>query len=249
MATKTPKKLENDPIIETSFELRFEPADTSSPDLLPGMLLPHLRQYVTGLDSIGPSNIPAEIVAQEPSLWYQPTKRLRGANHTLAIGPRVLALSVNRPYPGWHSFSSAITDVLAALQKTEQVKSVERFSLKYRNLLPVRSESECLSPLNVTFDVAGFDVSQKSIRITCETELDGFQNLINIITRARAQNTQTHESAEGTLIDIDTIFIDGFSDFWSEIKELTEKAHDVEKRVFFKLLTESTTEELKPVWS
>lgn len=246
--TKTPIRLTNVPVLEAIFELRFEPREFSAHELLPGLMFPKLKAYVAHLESLGPSHLPQELLQRDPALRYQLTRRLSGKQFTVGFGPRIIHLAALRPYPGWSEFREAINKTLASLRDSEQVKSIERFSIKYRNCIATENSGDQLNALNVNLRVGELDITKKSTRIAVESEAGDFQNLISILTRTLVDVNATSERLFGVLIDVDTVYSGRLDNFWAEIDGLLESAHRTEKTAFFSLLTDETLETLGPVW-
>ncbi|WP_081623656.1 MULTISPECIES: TIGR04255 family protein [unclassified Thioalkalivibrio] len=241
-----PVRLKHIPIFEATFEIRFVPDSDSSADLLPGMMLPDLKNYVTKLESLPASDLPKHLVSSDPSLQYQPLKRLVGDTYQIAIGPKLLAITVQRPYPGWDAFKRAIVDTLNSLKKTDQLQSAERCSLKYRNIIESQEAPDDLSKLNVDLKVANLNTSPSTQRIHCEHHVNGITNFISIFTKTRVQSSKTKEDLRGVLIDVDSIQKNNMGDFWERADNIIEELHSTEKEIFFSLLTSDTLQELGP---
>lgn len=245
---RLPTRLSTVPIIEATFQVRFAPVEPQAHELLPGLLLPRLRDYVPHFEGLGPGHLPVEILQQDPSLWYQHTGRLTGPQYNVGFGPRVLSLSANRPYPGWPEFRKVVEHTLDALRASEQARNIERFSLKYRHCLEAGHDIDHLSLLNVNLSVGNLQFAHKSARIAVESTDGDFQNLVSVLTRASVSINATGEQLFGVMLDVDTIHNGGYSDFWNEAGHLMDAAHKVEKETFFGLLTRETLESLGPVW-
>ncbi|WP_019571635.1 TIGR04255 family protein [Thioalkalivibrio sp. ALMg3] len=241
-----PAQLTHIPIFEATFEVRFVADNESSADLLPGMMLPDLKDYATKLESLPASELPKHLVSSDPNLQYQPLRRLVGDTYQIAIGPKLLAITVQRPYPGWKEFKRAITDTLQSFEKTNQLRSAERCSLKYRNIIETKDEFDDLSKLNVALKVANLNTTPNTQRIHCEHNANGITTLMSIFTKTRVQSSKTKEDLRGVLIDVDCIQNIDTEDFWAHADNIIESLHATEKEVFFSLLTDDTIEELGP---
>lgn len=68
---RLPLGLANDPIIEALFEVRFHnPGNVPVSELLPGMLLPKVKEDLPALQALFPPQIPQAIIRKDPSLHY-----------------------------------------------------------------------------------------------------------------------------------------------------------------------------------
>jgi uncharacterized protein (TIGR04255 family) len=242
-----PIKLDNNPIIEALFEIRFAGNVESLADILPGLLYPHVKHDFPKIEPL--PTIPKEIVKNDLKLNYRPSHRLVGTNYSILLGESVFTLSSAPPYQGWPHFQSQIQTLLQVLKQTEVIESVERFSLKYVNLLPAELNQPELDMLKLKAELGTYDLKNHHCLIRTEINQDDFLNIINLIpqTKVVIQNTQEHLS--GLLIDIDTIYEKCFTNFWEEIYPLLEKAHLIEKSIFFNVLKKETITQLKPIWS
>ena len=135
MKNRIPVRLRKEPLLEAIWEIRFSGAKPLVADLLPGMLFKSFPgKYDTAFRLPG-ADIPAPVVEHDPNLRYAPKIRLEGANQAVLIGDRVVSLSCRRPYSGWAKFSDDIRELAEAVQETGLVDRLERFSLKYIDLI------------------------------------------------------------------------------------------------------------------
>lgn len=248
MIRGTPKKLGIVPIVDATFELRFEPSDLSANELMLGLMHRELKDQIPKVSALPQATIPREMIQSIAALQYQPQRSLSGDQYHLALGPKVLALACIRPYSGWAAFSEMIRRTVDSLRNTDQVKEVERFSLKYRNIIEALPEVNQLGMLNVHLDVSSLPFGAKSTHIKVETAREQFDNLITIQTHTEVAINTTDERLRGILVDVDTIYQRELQNFWSDANHLLEKAHEVEKYLFFNILKPGTLESLNPEW-
>jgi len=246
--SRTPTRLGRVPIIDVAFELRFEPSSPSASELILGMIFKDLGTDLPNVAILPQASFPIEMIQSVPQLQYQPQRLMTGEQFQVALGPKVLAVLCKRPYPGWHLFKPIVRRVLDSLRDTEQVRRVERFSIKYRNVIESSSDHDQLQMLNVQLDVADLGFMDKSALLRVETSTDLFDNLIGIQTHVEAKIDDSNEIIRGVLVDVDTIYQKDLSDYWSAADALLEQAHETEKQVFFAILKPDTIEALKPVW-
>lgn len=242
-----PIRLKKDPIIEAIFEVRFKGKIESVSDVLPGLIFSKVRKEYSKIETSPIKSLPAELLKADPNLKYKPYHRLIGENYIVQMGEHVFSISCPKPYRGWTDFQKTIEKFLIILKQTDLVKSVERFSLKYVNLLASNISKPHLDMLKADFHLGPYDLKQHPTQIRTELFDNGFANVVQIISQASVA-FQDGKDVSGLLIDIDTISTHKFQDFWAEIPELLKACHKTEKKVFFNILTDETLKNFEPVW-
>jgi uncharacterized protein (TIGR04255 family) len=153
-------------------------------------------------------------------------------------------LSCRRPYSGWENFKSTIFELAEKLRETGLLGTVERFSLKYIDIIPVRTQPS-LDPLDIDLQLGALSISNYPVQLRTEIAKNSFIHIVQIVTPAKAM-APTGESFEGVLFDIDTIYRTGDDDFWRVFSDNLANAHTSSKQMFFDLLKEDTIEQLEP---
>ena len=242
---KIPVKLGKDTIVEAVFEIRFNSSTESAADILPGLLFQQLRDSFPKLLRLPSADIPLHIRQADQNLHYVPQYKLLGSDYNLSIGERVFSISCPRPYTGWReNFKDFILKIMGDLKGMDVVDNIERFSIKYINLIPISDEHD-LSVFELRLVAGDYDLSKNLTHVRTEILEDGFINVVQIASGVSIESDHA-EKHSGALLDIDTIKIDTFSDFWSELPELVEQAHTVEKKIFTEILTDETMKSLEP---
>ena len=242
---KIPIKLGKDTILEAVFEIRFSSSTESVADILPGLIFQSLRDSFPKLQRLPAADIPAHIRQSDPNLIYVPQYQLLGSDYNLSIGERVFSISCPRPYTGWkESFKDFILKTVNVLKDTDVVDNIERFSIKYVNLIPSSNEYD-LSIMEVSLMAGNYDLSRNLTHVRTEILEDDFINVVQFSSGVSIEATGT-ETLSGALLEIDTIKMGSFSDFWNELPDLVELAHTVEKKIFTEFLTNDTLQSLDP---
>ncbi|MGH7486855.1 MAG: TIGR04255 family protein, partial [bacterium] len=186
---RIPKALRQDSIIEAVFEIRFKSLEPSAADLLPGMVLPRLRSRFQTLQALPLAQVPRAMRQLQPALAYQPVNALVGANIRLGLGDQVASLSVIRPYPGWAKFRPQIGEAIEALEKTGIIGEIERFSLKYVNVLPLGKDASDLSILRLKLELGAFELRGPGRIIRAEIEHNGSIHVVQVSSQAEVNLT------------------------------------------------------------
>ena len=70
-----------------------------------------------------------------PNLEFAPVVQLNLGGYLLSVGDRNFVIGCKLPYPKWAAFRDAILDVVGKVAAVGLVGDVERYSLKYTNLI------------------------------------------------------------------------------------------------------------------
>ena len=245
MAT-LPIRLQNDPIVEAVFELRFEGAVSSVADVHQGALFTPLKKRFPKVIRTPFSALPAldAMVEANPALRYQPRLELQGERLSIFIGDHSIVVSCRKPYLGWKELQPLILEVLQHVKGAEATGNIERFSLKYVNLLPAGLPSAQFKMVHYSANLGNLSLTELVTRTRTEFEKGGFLNIVELIANANIKAPP----ATGLLIAIDTICNDA-KDFWVDYPAKINKLHDVEKSIFFEILTKETIEKMGAVWA
>lgn len=248
-----PARLTKDPIVESTFELRFRtPSGIAASDLLPGLLFSVLREDYPKVVNLDSKHVPAEIRRQDKNFRYVPVIRFEGDQFAVLIGDSAISVSCRQPYVGWEKFRERIIYITDRLREIEFITSIERFSLKYANLFEFRQDDRGINLLDLKIDSGTYDFNS-AVNIALRTEIpkDGVINIIQVVSPARVAIPSTNREMEGLLLDIDSIqqyeTPIPSSDFWNNLfSERLENVRSVEKDVFFSLVSKATIDRYGP---
>ena len=194
--------------------------------------------------------MPALLRNKDPDLMYQPLVSLKGVNSKINIGDRVVSLSIARPYIGWDKKKELLSTLIDRLEETSLFDKIERYSLKYVNIIPnamVDENEEVFPALKVDLKLDGFGISSGGLRIRSEIEIDGITNIVNILSKA--SYSMRDATIAGTVVDVDAINLNVDSNL--DLKGVLSHAdalHMIEKKIFFGLLKDETIESMEPIW-
>jgi len=133
-----------------------------------------------------------------------------------------------------------------ALKQTGMVETVERFSLKYVNVVPYQENQSPLAPLQADVKLGHYDLNEYGCTLRTEIPEGEFLNVVQVVPRGTV--TVGNESLQGLILDIDTIFVGPCDAFWDILPSKLEDAHDTEQSAFFSVLTTETINAAEPVW-
>ena len=246
MTTALPKKLKKEPLIDAVFEVRFD-SDAPVSVVLPGFLFEKLDGKKT-IETLPIAQIPQEIRKADPGLKYAPLNRIDWGLFFINIGDNSLSISCKYPYPGWDIFKPSILKVINVLLESKLPKAIERYSLKYIDLIPASGDQQKVSMVNLDVTIAGHKLEKEPYMIRVEIPRHGFINVVQVISSATT-TLHTGISKEGLVVDVDTVathisintLLDGFP-------EKLDVIHQTNKTVFFDCITPTTLKSLEPVY-
>ena len=245
MAT-LPIRLQNDPILEAVFELRFKGAVSSVADIHQAALFTPLKGQFPKVvrTPFSAMPVPEAMLEASPAFRYQPRLELQGERLSIFIGDHSFIVSCRKPYVGWTEFRPLILEVLKHVKEAAVTGDIERFSLKYINLLPGGLPSTQFKKVQYSATLGNLRLTELITSTRTEFEKGGFTNIVELVANA----TTKSPPATGLLIAIDTICSDA-NDFWVNYPTNIDKLHDVEKSIFFEILTTETIEQMGAVWA
>lgn len=246
---RLPKILAREPLVDAVFEVRLSNS-ASLADIFPGYLFHTLKPQPT-IKRLPAAEIPLPMRTSDPNMQFTPVMRLEWEQYYISFGDRVILISCKMPYPKWEAFKGAILEILAQLANTSFEGTVERYSVKYVNLIEASTRSEQLAKINLDIKYGPIEVSEKDdVKLQVQRNEGDVIQILEAITSANVQNVGA-EPKSGVIVSIDSIqntsSVD-FSSFAQNIEPDLEALRQSNKKMFFGCLTEKTIEELGPVY-
>jgi uncharacterized protein (TIGR04255 family) len=245
---KLPLKLNKEPLIDAVFEVRFSSTFPAS-NILPGVLFSKLEGTKT-IEPLPAAQLPKSMRDTDPNLQFAPVSRLAWDRFLINISDRSVSVGCKLPYPGWNIFKPAIIDVISILSDIGIVQSVERYALRYVDLIPSSNLEQYISIINLDIAIANHKLNKEVFQVLMEIPRDGFVNAVRIISSAVA-TLANGLTKEGIVVDIDTmvnlnseplqVLLDSFS------KKL-DAIHKTNKTIFFDCLKQETIDALEPTY-
>ncbi len=246
---KLPKKLTKEPLIDAIFELRFlDAASASLSTILPGVFLQQFSDL--RLTPLPAQSLPPMIRATDPNLKYAALVRLENEKFIYLIGDHTLAICSKIPYVGWDKFKSEISAKLKLLKGISLLSKLklERYAMKYTNLVEASNLLEQASQLDWTLEISDFKLKKEDFQVRIVKKEEGFTSIISFLSSATALPNNVEK--KGVIVDVDTLkntpnlTLQKLKNLNSELDEI----HESTKRNFFMCLKEKTIENLGPVY-
>lgn len=246
-AMKTvPQKLKQDAIVEALLEIRFE-APRTIPEILLGRLADHdpwkgFRQH-----SLPVAQIPAAIRRSDTTLRHTAWLELAdpSAPRKVRIGEHVISYHHLAPYSGWANFRPELFKTIDGLFLKAPGAIVTRLGLRYINALTSASHTIArISDLDLTI-AAGNEVIHGNVNLNFTTQIQpDTACTVRIATTDFIQGTLPQGSSVVIDVDVFTTPPTWRAKSADDAKTWVESAHTIEKTQFFRLLKQSTIEQL-----
>ena len=234
MSNKLPTKLKKEPLLDAVFEIRFSSKVPAS-SILPGILFNKLDGEKI-IEQQPVAQLPKQMRDVDPNLQFAALVRIQWKEHILLIGDRNVAVACKIPYPGWVKFKDAIIRVVKILSEVEPIENIQRYSLKYVDLIPFSNLKEQVSSVNLHIKLGDHVLEKDVFQLRIEIPQDEFINAVQILSSALV-TTEDKTTKQGLIVDVDTIRnIDNqlFKDFISGLENNLDIIHQKNKEIFFK---------------
>lgn len=245
---RIPIALDRDTILECVAEMRFESTSGSIEETLPGMAYQHLKNLYKRPSRQPFADVPRSIRDNDPNLRFQATHRLEGDGCALLLGGHVAAVSFPKPYPGWQRFKEIVEQSFLGVLSTDEISQVERISLRYSNVLCEGRDEFDLEQVKVEVRFGTFALRKNGRVFRAEIDMDGCIAIVEIAP-GTIVSLPGRAAFSGVLLNVDVIRNGPLDEFKERLPELLDTVHNVEKRVFFGLLTNETLARLGPKWT
>ena len=128
------------------------------------------------------------------------------------------------------------------LNETEIINNINRYSIKYIDIIDGKSLSEQISRINLDIKVGNHILKNEPFNIRVEITSEKFINIIQIGAPGKAQFS-SGEEIQGVIVNTDTIRNyeeENFNRFIEELENHLDDIHYENKRMFFECLTPDT---------
>jgi uncharacterized protein (TIGR04255 family) len=241
-----PSRLGKEPIIDAVFEIRFD-TSISAAEIMPGYLHSKLGGDVK-IERLPVSQLPLEIRQKDPNLANQPLVRITWENQLLIVGDRTLAVGCLLPYPGWARFQTVILKVIGLLAEASIVRSVERYSLKYVDMLSVQDGDTVGDWVSLDVAVGDIKLTSQAFQFHMEIQAGDFVHGLLVGSPAQAQGMDG-SVRNGMVISVDTIASRAMPNLQELVVQLPERINEIHlsnKQMFFDCLTVDGIKKLEP---
>jgi uncharacterized protein (TIGR04255 family) len=247
-----PVKLRKEPLVDALFEIRFSSSVPAS-SILPGLLFSGLAASTgapTLIERLPISDVPSQIRSADPVLKFQPLVKLSNGRFLIMVGDASVLIACELPYAGWTLFKAKIIEIIGILRDTHLIQAVERYSMKYVDIVDGSDITEQIKRTNIELQIGTHKLVSEPFTIRIEIKRDNLIHIVQIGTPSTAL-LRTGVTRTGILIDVDTVIDNKTSDFETFIHELPDRLeliHTQNKTMFFECLTQEAINYLEPVY-
>lgn len=244
-----PVSLGKCPIVDAVVEVRFTP--TIFRQAVFGLAYERLKGKFPKVEQLPILQLPQGIIDNDQNLKSKPHYKLTGdSKFAVNVGPDVISISPIMPtsaistYPGWSLFHNAIIDVFQLVDESRVIEVVDRVGIRYTNFF---HNKDIFKKLNLEIFYNNELLPYKKTVLKTDIELGGFQSTLQLSNDATRQTPS--ESQFGSIIDIDTFksYKPGES-IDRILSQDINTGHEVEKQIFWDLLSEEFKAELLPTF-
>lgn len=242
-----PKTLEREPLVDAVFEVRLSGVPPLA-DILPGFLLHDLGPG-TEVIRLPAADIPFPMRKEDAKLQFAPTQRIEINGFSILVGDRNIVVSCKLPYPKWPNFKPVILDVMSRVAKVGLPGAIERYSLKYVNLIQAPTYREQIKKIAMNITLGDLEVSNEHINLQVHRHEGDTIHILSISTGAHGQIDG--KAVSGVLVDIDSIRhvnVPDIRTFAGNLEDGLESLRRSNKEKFFGCLLEETIKEMGPTY-
>lgn len=242
-----PKTLEREPLVDAVFEVRLNGVPPLA-DILPGFLL-HDFGHGTTVARLPAAEIPYPMRKDDPTLQFAPIQRIDIDGFAILVGDRNIIVSCKLPYRKWSGFKPVILDVMSRVAKVGLPGSIERFSVKYVNLIQAPTYQEQIEKIAMEITLGEHKVTGEHVSLQVQRWEEDVVHILSISTGASGE-IDGH-AVTGVLVDIDSIKNVNVSDIQTFAESLggdLETLRQSNKEKFFSCLTAATIREMGPTY-
>lgn len=246
--TNLPKILEREPLVDAVFEVRLGGAPPLA-DILPGYLLHELGRG-TKVTRLPAADIPRPLRADNPDLQFAPIQRLEWGQYFISFGDSNIVVSCKLPYPKWANFKAAILDIMGKIAKVELPGSVDRYSVKYVNLIQAPTFADQVKKIRMEIKLGDVQVNDDHMSLQVHRKEGDIIHILSVVTGAQGKMPDGNV-VFGALVDIDSIravSVPDFSQFVAGLEPGLQELRQANKAKFFGCLTEETIQEMRPIY-
>jgi len=226
---RLPKRITPCSIVNATVEVRFQ--TNLPPSIVPGLIYGAVRERFAKREETPEGTMPEALRAANPVLRYRPTVVLAGETFALHVGPRTLYLAmIGSDYPGWSAYRETCAWVMEKIRPLEVIKTPERLGLRYTDFF----ESPVKDRLQVDLLLGGQSQVGEPFEFTCHMRREGFQCVVRVGSSVLLETSKGNRP--GCVLDVDLGFAVEPGQFWNSAIAEFDRAHKVQKRLFFEEL-------------
>ncbi|WP_288568904.1 TIGR04255 family protein [uncultured Treponema sp.] len=242
---RIPAKLDNSPIKKAVIEFKYESSIQEA--AIYGLLLTSVFNNFprNNFSQFPVVQIPEELRKNEPSLKYQIAfqsykENSNSGKYLFGIGAYTIQFAVLEQYVSWDDWMSFVNPIMNAIKEQKLVKRTESIHLQYQDVF----DKDVIDMTNTKFLIDSKEIKNQHLLFRTTFKQDDFDILVNI---GNSVNINGKNIPNKSLIDIDCLYSYNVEvAFVDEYQKILDKAHLLNKRYFFGLISDALLNELGP---
>lgn len=234
---KLPLRISPCPIVQASIEVRFQ--TDMQPESVPGVIYAAVKERFPEQARLPGVSIPGSARTNVQHMRYIPVLAMNSDELSIYASPKSFSLNMKTSeYPGWQKYREALTWVLGRIRESGLLKIPEKMSLRYVDFFETRNLAECL---RMELRIGGQNTVDFPLQVKSHLRRKEFICIVSVSTDAILQPPAPAQPKPGCLLDISMNFTIPPHQFWAHALDNFERAHQVQKEVFF-------NEMISPAW-
>ena len=188
--------------------------------------------------------------ANDPNLQFALLSRLEWDKYFISVGDRNIVISCKLPYPKWTDSKNSILLMTELIARAEIAQRVERYSLKYVNLIAAPTLAAQIEKIKMSITLGSIMVNDDHVNMQVHRVEDDTINILSVITGAQGKLYDGKERF-GVVVAIDSIRnvqLPAYAAFASTLEPGLEQLKQANEANFYDCLADGTIEAMEPVY-
>ena len=206
--------------------------------------------------------------ANDPNLQFALLSRLEWDKYFISVGDRNIVISCKLPYPKWTDSKNSILLMTELIARAEIAQRVERYSLKYVNLIAAPTLAAQIEKIKMSITLGSIMVNDDHVNMQVHRVEDDTINILSVITGAQGKLydgkerfgvvvaidsiRKLYDGKErfGVVVAIDSIHVQlpAYAAFASTLEPGLEQLKQANEANFYDCLADGTIEAMEPVY-
>lgn len=232
---RVPKSINPCPIADAIVELRFDSSLTS--EVMLALVFNELKTKFPKIVALPIMELPAFVRDTDPNLRFSPHYRLDNNDYVVQIGPKCFSIACPKEYKGWTNYSEQIKWTFNKLKNLNCIEKPLRLGVRYINFF---ENCNIFEKIRIILNIADNSLLSYQNVLRSEFDVDNFHCVVQLTNLAMLSDQKT----KGSSIDLDVI-CENLEDI-AMFEEVINRAHELEKKLFFSILQSDFLNEFNP---
>ncbi len=233
---KLPTKISPCPIMEATVELKFS-SDLPKGAVF-GILYNSLKDTFGNVEMLPPTMSSIEAIENDPNLKYKGLYKLTDGTFNIQVGYDVVTFHSPTQYVGWKNFLENLILFFEKVKKSGVVNKIEDLVLRYLNFF----EIDIYDHIHLKIDLLNQEHISENLVMRTEMRDGDFTKILQLANNITV--TGSFGEKTGSLIDVTCVYNE--QDALQSFATIINKAHKIEKELFFGLLKPEFLTSLNP---